>query len=73
MPAILLDISLEQARVLNVGLNQISGDWDKELLARLLADLRPIEEIDLSLTGFSEDELAQDAQVARPARQEGPR
>ncbi len=58
VPVTWLDISLEQARVLNIGLNQISGDWDKELLARLLADLKPIEDIDLSLTGFSEDELA---------------
>lgn len=57
VPVIFLDISLEQARLLNIGLNQISGDWDKELLARLLADLKPIEDIDLSLTGFSEEEL----------------
>jgi DNA modification methylase len=57
VPVIFLDISLEQARVLNLGLNRISGDWDQELLARLLADLKPIEEIDLALTGFSEEEL----------------
>ncbi len=58
VPVIYLDIALEQARVLNIGLNRISGDWDKELLARLLADLKPIEAIDLALTGFSEEELA---------------
>ncbi|MPZ49033.1 MAG: DNA methylase [Dehalococcoidia bacterium] len=58
VPTIFLDITLEQARLLNVGLNKISGDWDKELLARLLADLKPIESIDLSLSGFSEEELA---------------
>jgi ParB-like chromosome segregation protein Spo0J len=58
VPTIFLDLTLEQARVLNVGLNKISGDWDQELLARLLADLKPIDEIDLALTGFSEDELA---------------
>ncbi|MGE3913739.1 MAG: site-specific DNA-methyltransferase [Chloroflexota bacterium] len=58
VPAIFLDISLEQARVLNLGLNKISGDWDQELLARLLADLKPVEDVDLALTGFSEDELA---------------
>jgi ParB-like chromosome segregation protein Spo0J len=57
VPVILLDISLEQARLLNLGLNKISGEWDQELLSRLLADLKPIEALDLSLSGFSEDEL----------------
>jgi DNA modification methylase len=58
VPTVFLDLSVEQARVLNVALNQISGDWDRELLARLLSDLKPIEDIDLTLTGFGEDELA---------------
>ena len=58
VPVVFLDLTLEQARVLNLGLNKISGDWDQELLARLVADLKPMEAIDLSLSGFSEDELA---------------
>src|SRR6266511_4200744 len=33
LPVIFLDLTLEQARVLNLGLNKISGDWDQELLA----------------------------------------
>ena len=57
VPVIFLDLSLEQARVLNIGLNKISGDWDNELLGRLLADLKPVDDIDLALTGFSDDEL----------------
>jgi DNA modification methylase len=57
VPAIFLDVSIEQARLLNLALNKISGQWDNELLARLLADLKPIEDIDLSLSGFSEEEL----------------
>ncbi|HLF78549.1 MAG TPA: DNA methyltransferase [Dehalococcoidia bacterium] len=57
VPVTYLDITLEQARVLNLGLNKISGDWDNELLARLLKDLQPFEDLDLSLTGFGEDEL----------------
>jgi DNA modification methylase len=55
VPAIFLDLTVEQARVLNVALNKISGQFDDELLARLLADL--LETADLTLTGFSEDEL----------------
>src|SRR5215216_2175649 len=41
VPVIFLDLSLEQARLLNLGLNKISGEWDQELLARLLVDLKP--------------------------------
>src|SRR6185503_16887130 len=58
VPVTFLDLSVEQARLLNLSLNKISGEWDNELLARLLADLKPIEDIDLSLSGFTEDELA---------------
>lgn len=57
VPVIWLDMSLEQARLLNMALNKISGEWDEELLARLVADLQPVEGIDLALSGFTEDEL----------------
>jgi len=57
VPVVFLDISVEQARLLNIALNKISGDWDQELLARLLADLQPVEGIDLTLTGFGEGDL----------------
>jgi DNA modification methylase len=57
VPVSFLDITLEQARLLNLGLNKISGEWDQELLARLLADLST-EEVDLSLSGFAEDEVS---------------
>ena len=35
-----------------------SGEWDDQLLERLLADLSASPEIDLTLTGFSADELS---------------
>jgi DNA modification methylase len=57
VPVIFLDLAPEQARLLNLALNKISGQWDTELLARMLADLKPVEDIDLSLSGFSEEEL----------------
>ena len=56
MPAVLVDLSQEQAHLLNVALNRISGTWDQELLARLLADLKDVPNVDLSLSGFDEDE-----------------
>src|SRR5919106_6971592 len=57
VPVVFLDLSSEQARLLNLGLNRIGGTWDQELLARLLAELKEVPDVDLSLSGFSEDEL----------------
>jgi DNA modification methylase len=57
VPVIYLDISVEQAKLLNVALNGIHGSWDDQLLARLLADLQATTELDLTLSGFDEDEL----------------
>ena len=57
VPVIYLNITKEKARLLNVALNQISGDFDQELLARLLADLAETPELDLSLTGFEANEI----------------
>src|ERR1035437_5332485 len=57
VPVIWLDLSAEQARLLGLALNKISGSWDDALLARLLADLQATPDIDLSLSGFGEDEI----------------
>jgi DNA modification methylase len=57
VPVVFLDLSQDQARVLNLGLNRISGSWDNELLGRLLAELHSLPTVDISLTGFSDDEL----------------
>ncbi len=56
VPVVFVDLSLEQARVLNLALNKISGEWDEELLARLLADLNG-GAVDLTLSGFGDDEV----------------
>ena len=42
---------------MNLALNRISGSWDQELLARLLGELKDLPDVDITLTGFSEDEL----------------
>ena len=57
VPVVLVDLSEEQAHLLNLALNRISGSWDQELLARLLSDLNAVPDVDLSLTGFSDEEL----------------
>ena len=58
VPVIFVDLSVEQAKLLNLALNKISGDWDQELLARLLADLQAAPDVDVTLSGFGEDEVA---------------
>jgi ParB-like chromosome segregation protein Spo0J len=57
VPVIFLDLSAEQARLLGLALNKISGSWDDALLARLLGELQAVPELDLSLSGFGEDEV----------------
>ncbi|MGO9178723.1 MAG: site-specific DNA-methyltransferase [Candidatus Limnocylindrales bacterium] len=57
VPVIWLDLSVEQARLLGLALNKISGAWDDALLARLLSDLGAVPELDLSLSGFDDDEV----------------
>jgi DNA modification methylase len=58
VPVTYLDLSVEQARLLNLALNKISGSWDDALLARLLADLQATPNLDLTLSGFGQDEIA---------------
>ena len=58
VPVTWLDVSVEQARLLGLALNKISGSWDDALLARLLADLQATPDLDLSLSGFGDDEVA---------------
>ena len=58
VPVILLDLSGDQARLLNLALNRISGSWDEELLARLLSELDAAPDVDVSLSGFDDDEVA---------------
>jgi DNA methylase len=57
VPVTWLDISVEQSRLLGLALNKISGSWDDQLLARLLADLAANPVVDVSLSGFGEDEI----------------
>jgi DNA modification methylase len=58
VPVLFINVSVEEGRLLNLALNRISGDWDRELLARLLADLEAVPDIDISLSGFGDDEIA---------------
>jgi DNA modification methylase len=57
VPVIWIDLAIDQSRLLNLALNKIQGGWDHSLLPRMLAELRSAPGIDLSLSGFADDEL----------------
>jgi DNA modification methylase len=57
VPVIWLDLPPEQTRLLSLALNKISGSWDEQLLARLLGELQATPDLDLTLSGFDEDEV----------------
>jgi len=53
---VVVEMSGEKEKALNVALNKISGEWDKEKLSLLIADLQGAD-FDVSLTGFDAPEL----------------
>ncbi len=53
---VVIEIDEEKEKALNIALNKISGDWDKDKLALLIADLQGAD-FDVSLTGFEPAEL----------------
>jgi len=57
VPVIFLDLTAEQARLLGLAFNKIGGSFDEALLARLLSELQAVPDLDLSLSGFGEDEI----------------
>ena len=53
---VIIEMDDEKEKALNIALNKISGDWDKEKLALLISDLNA-SDFDVSLTGFEPSEL----------------
>ena len=53
---VVVEMDAEKEKALNVALNKISGDWDKDKLALLIADLQGTD-FDVSLTGFDPSEI----------------
>ena len=53
---VVVEMDAEKEKALNIALNKISGDWDKDKLALLIADLQGAD-FDVSLTGFDPSEI----------------
>lgn len=54
---VIVDLSKDKEKVLNLSLNKISGDWDDDKLSELLLELENESDIDMALTGFDDDEI----------------
>jgi len=59
VPAVIVELSPERARLLALALNKVSGEWDLPRLGAILEELRQLPEIDVSLSGFAEVEVEQ--------------
>lgn len=53
---VIVEMDEDKEKALNIALNKISGDWDKDKLALLIEDLQ-VSDFDVSLTGFEPAEL----------------
>jgi len=53
---VVVEMDEDKEKALNIALNKISGDWDKDKLALLIADLQGAN-FDVSLTGFEPAEI----------------
>ena len=64
---VVVDMPEDKEKALNIALNKISGEWDKDKLSLLIADLQGAD-FDVSLTGFDPaeiDDLFKDSRKAK--------
>ena len=54
---VVVEMDEDKEKALNIALNKISGEWDKDKLALLITDLQATD-FDVSLTGFEAEELS---------------
>ncbi len=54
---VVVELSEEKEKALNIALNKINGDWDNDKLALVISDLQGAD-FDVTLTGFDEDEIS---------------
>ena len=55
---VVIDIDKTKEKALNIALNQISGEWNKEMLVDLIKDLQSMD-FDVGFTGFDPPEIDQ--------------
>jgi ParB-like chromosome segregation protein Spo0J len=68
VPVVYVDLSLEQAQVLNFALNKISGSWDDELLARMSIEGRNLKPGTVLVARYKKQDHRCEVARARRAR-----
>ena len=58
VPCAVVDVDKTREKALNIALNKITGEWDEQMLADLLTDLKEAD-YDLDYTGFDAPEVDQ--------------
>ena len=53
---VVVELDEEKEKALNIALNKVSGDWDKDKLVLLISDLQA-EDFDVTMTGFDLAEI----------------
>ena len=53
---VVIEIDKTKEKALNIALNKVAGEWNKELLADLIKDLQSLD-YDVSMTGFEPPEI----------------
>ena len=67
---VVVEMTEEKEKSLNVALNKISGEWDKEKLSLLISDLQLVD-FDVSLTGFDAVEIDKLLNSSMDAEEDG--
>ena len=56
VPCAVVDVDKTREKALNIALNKITGEWDEQMLADLISDLKEAD-YDLDYTGFDAPEI----------------
>lgn len=59
LDVVIVDLPVDQEKLLNIALNKVQGAWDFDKLAELLDELSKMPDLDETLTGFSDKEISQ--------------
>lgn len=71
LSAVVLDLDDRTAKLMNIALNKIGGEFDARLLGEVLEDvhhIRPISDDEVRLIGLEDDELRKYLHLADPPR-----
>ncbi len=66
-----VDLDTEKEKALNLALNKIQGEWDKEKLGELLEELSKTPDFDIALTGFDIPEVEEIIDQLKEVQEDG--